>query len=206
MAKKARVYDGTAWQELASAQTDLTAYSTTAQMNTAITAASGLTLINTTSFSAVASQSINDVFSATYDNYVLIMDFSSSANVSINFRLRASGSDLSTTDYNYHTQTLATNSTTYSAIAGGAETSFKITTSDGTDSLKSVDVTLLRPFLTQQTSLIGTHNYSGISGAPPYKGGTVHGSFSLTTSATGFTIFPVSGTITGKIRVYGVKN
>ena len=36
MAKKARVYDGTAWQELASAQTDLTAYSTTAQMNAAI--------------------------------------------------------------------------------------------------------------------------------------------------------------------------
>jgi hypothetical protein len=31
LAKKARVYDGTAWQELASAQTDLTAYSTTAQ-------------------------------------------------------------------------------------------------------------------------------------------------------------------------------
>ncbi len=36
MAKKARVYDGTAWQELASAQTDLTAYSTTAQMNAAL--------------------------------------------------------------------------------------------------------------------------------------------------------------------------
>jgi hypothetical protein len=36
LAKKARVYDGTAWQELASAQTDLTAYSTTAQMDTAI--------------------------------------------------------------------------------------------------------------------------------------------------------------------------
>ena len=31
LGKKARVYDGTAWQELASAQTDLTAYSTTAQ-------------------------------------------------------------------------------------------------------------------------------------------------------------------------------
>jgi hypothetical protein len=38
LAKKARVYDGTAWQELASAQTDLTAYSTTAQMNAAIAA------------------------------------------------------------------------------------------------------------------------------------------------------------------------
>jgi len=31
LGKKARVWDGTAWQELASAQTDLTAYSTTAQ-------------------------------------------------------------------------------------------------------------------------------------------------------------------------------
>jgi hypothetical protein len=31
LAKKSRVWDGTAWQELASAQTDLTAYSTTAQ-------------------------------------------------------------------------------------------------------------------------------------------------------------------------------
>ena len=33
LAKKARVYDGTAWQELASAQTDLTAYSTTAEIS-----------------------------------------------------------------------------------------------------------------------------------------------------------------------------
>jgi hypothetical protein len=31
---------------------------------------SGLTLINTTTFSAVASQSVNDVFSATYDTFI----------------------------------------------------------------------------------------------------------------------------------------
>jgi hypothetical protein len=36
MAKKAKVWDGANWQELASAQTDLTAYSTTAQMDTVI--------------------------------------------------------------------------------------------------------------------------------------------------------------------------
>lgn len=51
MAKKARVWTGTEFVELASAQTDLTAYSTTAQMNTAITAASGLTLLSTTTLS-----------------------------------------------------------------------------------------------------------------------------------------------------------
>jgi hypothetical protein len=35
----------------------------------------GLTLISTTTFSAVASQSINDVFSATYDNYFIQGNF-----------------------------------------------------------------------------------------------------------------------------------
>lgn len=54
MAKKARVYDGTAWQELASAQTDLTAYSTTAQMNTAITAGPRMTLLSTTTLSGAS--------------------------------------------------------------------------------------------------------------------------------------------------------
>ena len=36
--------------------------------------ASALTLLNTTTFSAVASQSINDVFSATYDNYKIVLN------------------------------------------------------------------------------------------------------------------------------------
>ena len=38
------------------------------------TASSGLTLINTTSFSGVASQSVNDVFSADYKQYRIIFD------------------------------------------------------------------------------------------------------------------------------------
>jgi hypothetical protein len=38
----------------------------------------GLTLINTTSFTGVSSQSINDVFSATYDNYRIIITQSTS--------------------------------------------------------------------------------------------------------------------------------
>ena len=55
MAKKSRVWDGTAWQELASAQTDLTAYSTTAQMNTAI--ATGSKILQVVSTVNTATQS-----------------------------------------------------------------------------------------------------------------------------------------------------
>ena len=54
MAKKSRVWDGTAWQELASAQTDLTPYSTTEQMNTAIAAKTGMTLLSTTTLSGAS--------------------------------------------------------------------------------------------------------------------------------------------------------
>ena len=61
--------------------------------------AAGLKLINTTTFSAVSSQSVNDVFSATYDNYKIVCQFSSSADQEVFFRLRASGSDLTTSVY-----------------------------------------------------------------------------------------------------------
>jgi len=37
-------------------------------------AGAGLVLLNTTSFSAVTSQSINDVFSTTYDNYLILIN------------------------------------------------------------------------------------------------------------------------------------
>jgi hypothetical protein len=48
---------------------------------------SGLTLINTTSFSGVSSQSINDVFSATYENYVVVMCFENTADTRSFFSL-----------------------------------------------------------------------------------------------------------------------
>jgi hypothetical protein len=38
------------------------------------TAEPGLVLLNTTSFSGVSSQSVNDVFSTTYQNYRVIID------------------------------------------------------------------------------------------------------------------------------------
>ena len=168
--------------------------------------AGGLTLINTTAFSAVASQSINDVFSATYDNYVILMDVTSSANSEVNFRYRVSGADNTTTNYNYHTQTSNTGATTYAATNGASASFFFMATSGGTDSEKSIKLNLFAPFLTERTLHTGLHNAGSTSGAAPYYGGITHGAFVATTSFTGFTIYSASGTFTGKIKVYGVQN
>jgi hypothetical protein len=59
----------------------------------------GLIHINTTTFSNVASQSINDVFSATYKNYLLMIEVDNLSTATLRLRLRASGTDATTANY-----------------------------------------------------------------------------------------------------------
>jgi hypothetical protein len=56
----------------------------------------GLTLIKTQSFSAVASSSVDDVFSTTYDNYRIILDITDfTSDATVFAKLRVSGTDSS---------------------------------------------------------------------------------------------------------------
>jgi len=146
LAKKARVYDGTAWQELASAQTDLTAYSTTAQMNTAITNAGAIVPIIPTSvavgsgsgsfnattgnvtFTGATSISVNGVFSATYNRYIIVYNAGVTTTTSTHsFRFRTSGTDNTTSNYST-TMARSTSNGTFQ----------QITTSESTD--KVIDI------------------------------------------------------------------
>jgi len=85
----------------------------------------GLVYLNTTSFSAVASQSINDVFSSTYDAYRIVMDLlGSEASTGLRFRLRVSGSDASgASDYTNPTLYNQQNSSTVATVAGAPSSS-----------------------------------------------------------------------------------
>ena len=168
--------------------------------------ASGLTLLNATTMSAVASQSINDVFSATYDNYVILIDNVHSASEILSFRYRVSAADNTTSNYSYHTQVSNTGATTYTGTNADGATSFFVSTTGGTGSERSVNLTTFGPFLTERTLMTGLHNASSLNGAAPYYGGVLQTAFVATTSFTGFTVFVATGTMTGKIRVYGVQN
>ncbi len=199
MAKKARVYDGTAWQELASAQTDLTAYSTTAQMNTAITAASGLTLISTTSVTvAAAAISVNDCFSATYDNYFAIVELTPVSTGTLNFRFRNAGSDRTDSAYTY-------NSTAYNSagtLAGnyGSGTSAVIMQSYTAINGNAV-LQIQNPFLSKVKYL--QNHYYTVNSAGSNTSGTSGAIYATANSNDGFSIFSSAGNITGKITVYG---
>jgi hypothetical protein len=162
-------------------------------------ASSGLVLINTTAFSAVSSQSINNVFSTTYESYKILLRIdSASATGAINMRMRVAGSDLTTGTYNY--PYMFQRASFISGRAAAATSLYIVESGNTTSQYTVADVTIHGPFLTERTKLT-TNAFEFNDNAIDVVGGEV----ADTVSYTGFTVFPGSGTITGSVSVYGFK-
>jgi hypothetical protein len=165
------------------------------------TASSGLTLINTTSFSGVSSQSINDVFSTTYDNYKILIHLTTTGSSStFQYRMRVAGADNTSSTYN---------DLNFRANGAGTSTTQNLNQNVGTLAIthstaitKGISVDMFSPFLTAVTTFNATtgnmdnvNNQIGV-----YTAGGGHNTAS---SFTGITIFPSAGTFTGTISIYG---
>jgi len=169
-------YDGSTWNSLS---------------------ASGLTLISSTTIgSAVASVTVSNVFSATYDNYKIIVSGGAASTAGFGqMTLGATGSG-----YYY-----GTNLVTYAgvgsvaALANGAYWYVGQFEVAGFGSI--IDV--MKPFLSDETSV--TFQGGGVLTTGQHFVGS--GYLNNTTSYTAFTITHSGGTMTGgTIRVYGYKN
>ncbi len=172
------VYDGSAWASIAPAST------------------SGLTLINTTSFSAVSAQSLpTNTFTASYKNYLILIDVTTSASTQLNLRYRAAGVDA--TGSNYSNQWLRGVSTTASAASSGPNAFNDLETNAATRHLS--ELYLFQPQLAVATAY--TNKFLGGSGAI----GMIGGLHSLTTAYDSATFYPTTGTMTGDIYTYGVN-
>jgi len=183
----------------------LTCDSTTSTGLKYATPASGaLTLISLTTYSASSAHSVNDVFSATYDNYLILINVNSaSTGADLQMRLRVSGSDNSNSDYYWGNYGISmTNTALDSANSNGTATSWRINYSDDTHG-STATINMRNPFLSLVTAFNNSYMAIEDNNGYPYHGG---GRTSVTTSYTGFTIFPTSGNITGKVRVYGYAN
>jgi len=170
-----------------------------ASMNTALgTKKAGMVLLNTTSFSGVASQSINDVFSATYDSYRIIVHQAGTLAGQLRFRYRVSGADNSAT--NYRQQIVGGDGA--SAFAGrdtGLTFHLPGRTMNGVTTLSIFDV--VNPFSsTLRAQQFGTYNDSTSGNIAVV---TIASQLDVTTSYTGFTILAETGNITGKVSTYG---
>ena len=158
-----------------------------------------LTLISTTTFSASSAVNINNVFSATYDRYLVVGSMTSSnASVNHNLRLRASGTD-NTTASSYVLQVLQAADTTVSTVRNTNDRFQEFTAASST-LLNAFSATFFDPFVAAPTTI---ENY-GLATIDSAYIRVSAGTHNQSTSYDGFSYIPQSGTVTGSISVYGL--
>jgi hypothetical protein len=150
-------------------------------------------------FTAVTALSLNGVFSADFDNYVVSILCQASADEGIQIRYRAAGTDAN--GNNYTAQFISAASTT---LAAGRSTSTLQTIANVTNVQRNgVTAYIYGPFLAQPTALRSVNVYPQNS-ARIVDYAVTH---SLSTSYDGISFLPSgSANITGSLQVYGVRS
>lgn len=164
-----------------------------------------LTYITTVSPSAVISQSVNDCFSSTYKNYLIVINVKASAAADGNnlaMRLRVGGTDNSSANYQFFGIDGTSASTTVSGNVQASTSYFRMG-DIGAGGEGNVVVYISNPQVSEKTAYVSQSSGNGTSNA---RYGNYAGNMTVTTSYTGFTLFLGSGDFTGSIRVYGVSN
>ena len=162
----------------------------------------GLTQLANVNFTSAASVTIDNVFSATYLSYLMIGNFAVAANSNLNINLRNAGADLGGTSYSsswyYNQQTGTTAGADFSS--GGSNLNMqKSNVCRGFYGR----VEFFQPF-TNTFTHFNWHSTQFDSTTP--FGFTGTGSDSAARVASGFKINTPSSTMTGNIRIYGLRN
>jgi len=210
------VWSGTAWVSVASEVESLATYATQSYADntpamrmivpSSVAVGSGSGSVGTSgavTFSGASSVSLNDCFTSTYDNYRIVCHLTNTSTADgLNLRLRVSSADNTTSNYNGARVESNASASANRYFVGS--TSFDVNATDDGGVAHGFVLDLQAPFATNRTvgQIISMGQDSGANYSSR-SGGYV---FSATTSFTGFTIFPGSGTIAGTIRVYGYKN
>lgn len=164
-----------------------------------------LTLVASQSFSTASSVSFNKVFSSSFENYRVLIDWlGDGGNAALSFRYRTSGTDNSSSSYH-----MVRSGGTTAAVAelqgnaGAAQMNY-IAYGNNTQ-LSTITMDVLKPFATKKTTING--NSVGLTtGFAAVAGHALNCLYDATTSFDGFTIYPSTSTISGIVRIYGYAN
>jgi hypothetical protein len=161
----------------------------------------GLVHIETRTVSAVAAENFNDVFTSDYNNYKIFGVATISVSGGFFFKLRASGSDESSGNYNRQSSSFST-SGSFSQQA--SQTSYSL---GGFSTNKTAfEMTLYEPNLNLPTgfALYRTVDYNAATSAEILTA-LQAGGYSQNYVADGFTFLVGSGTFSGTFSIYGIR-
>jgi hypothetical protein len=172
-------------------------------MNTALgTKKSGMVLLSSVAFSGVASQAFpNDIFTSTYDNYLLIYRVTgTSVGTSFTIRLRAAGVDASGANYERAGSFYNTADSRTAANVTGA-TSYSTGAID-TTVISGGQILILSPKIAEATTFIQN---SALLANSAFGVANVAARHTLATSYDSLNFIPGAGNISGQIAIYGVN-
>ena len=171
----------------------------TSAVQSQINTAGGLVKITDATFSAQSSVSVNNCFTSTYENYRII--FSSTSSASMRLRLRVSGSDDTTSNYDNAGRYEGTAST---AIYDSAATSWRLQDVAATTQNHFV-MNVVKPQIAEPTIFFS--QTIGSSPGTNFYTYMMNGQHRSSTAFDGFTvILGGAGNFTGTLRVYGFRN
>jgi hypothetical protein len=154
-------------------------------------------------FTSAATMSVNNAFSANYENYrIVYRGNGSTANAAMNMRLRVGGSDSSTNNYFYGGVDVPYNTGTSATRIGNGVNLWAIGQfSADSDTRTGFWMDINNPFSAAMTSMGWVGNFNG---TVPFST-TGAGFNSSATSYDGFTLIPGSGNASATIYVYGYR-
>lgn len=176
--KQLQYYDGTTWKQV-----------------------NGSTLVASGSATSGTAVNVNNCFTTTYANYTIVIWDCNHAGITNGLRLRASGSDNSTTNYDFGRTYVDTIGTGFDG-GGSAQTSFSFGSSSG-NVPNSFIIQVIQPQAAKQTQLFFVQTSPNAVRSVGFNG---FGIFKATTQFDGFS-FLAGGTISSfNYAVYGWQN
>lgn len=155
-------------------------------------------------YSSVSSISLNGVFSSSYKHYkIKISATGGSAQNTVYMRMRASGTDLATNNYNFASTAMRDSNTSF-GLSGTGLSAFWLNYHNGPATGQGTGSTTVELFNPKETYTSATWSSRGSDATSALfltGGGTLYSG-----NYDGFTIFPSTGTFSGSISIYGYSN
>lgn len=169
---------------------------TAADMN-----AVGLWKVADATFTAASSVDVANCYSTNYTNYLIVARLQTSSQDSF-YQNLVSGSPAAS---NYNRQLLEAQASSVSTSTATGQSSFVFTSNSNGAFFQTAEASIFAPFLAEPTGIQINHCRTNGSYTVP-SAFMIYGNHSTATSYTGFRLSVPSGTMTGRLWVYGRTN
>jgi hypothetical protein len=159
----------------------------------------GLTQVANVNFTSTSAVSINNIFSSSFVNYTVVFNVTGTATANHVMAMRASGADVNTANYFYGAVAVVFGSNTVLGSQSVGATFWSEGNRTDAGAPSGTVMTFYNPQLATRTFVQATTTDTSVAR-------NVGMLFNAANQFDGFTISPTSGTITGNIKVYGLRN